>query len=328
MTEDNAGRAESTGSGSGRETRARGRRRMKRALPVPVVAAVAAGLVGGLSGVVVVRHFEDSDHAPPAAIGGAPVRNASAGGVGGAGSVSAVAAAVRSSVVELRVTSRRGSVTGSGVVLDTAGRILTNDHVVAGMGSGGLTVVFADGRTAAGTVSASDAAHDLAVVRVSGVGGLTPAVLGDSASLQVGDGVVAFGSPLGLGGTVTSGVVGALNRPITTSGESAVVPDDASGVRTSPIAATDSNTVTYPAIQTDVAFGSGSSGGPLVDLSGRVVGIDSAIYDTTSEGGNDPPRSGSSGGSGAAADAGSVGITFAIPIDVVKTFLNTLGPDA
>ncbi|MFE3204450.1 S1C family serine protease [Embleya sp. NPDC059237] len=324
MTEDNAGRAESTGS----KTRAPDRRRVKRALPVPVVAAVVAGLVGGLSGVVVVRHFEDADHAPPAAIGGAPVRNASAGG--GAGSVSAVAAAVRSSVVELRVTSRRGSVTGSGVVLDTAGRILTNDHVVTGAGPGGLTVVFADGRIAAGTVSASDAAHDLAVVRVSGVGGLTPAVLGDSASLQVGDGVVAFGSPLGLGGTVTSGVVGALNRPITTSGESAVVPDDASGVRTSPIAATDANTVTYQAIQTDVAFGSGSSGGPLVDLSGRVVGIDSAIYDTTSEGGNDLPWGGSSGGSGggAEADAGSVGITFAIPIDVVKTFLNTLGPDA
>ncbi|MFE5324798.1 S1C family serine protease [Embleya sp. NPDC056575] len=324
MTEDNAGRAQSTGS----ETRTPGRRRLKRALPVPVVAAVVAGLVGGLSGVVVVRHFEDFDHAPPAAIGGAPVRNASAGG--GAGSVSAVAAAVRSSVVELRVTSRRGSVTGSGVVLDTAGRILTNDHVVAGAGPGGLTVVFADGRTAAGTVSASDAAHDLAVVRVSGVGGLTPAVLGDSASLRVGDGVVAFGSPLGLGGTVTSGVVSALNRPITTSGERAVVPDDASGVRSSPIAATDSNTVTYPAIQTDVAFGSGSSGGPLVDLSGRVVGIDSAIYDTTSEGGDDLPRGGISGGGGigAEADAGGVGITFAIPIDVVKTFLSTLGPDA
>lgn len=323
MTEDNAGRAQSTGS----ETRTPGRRRLKRALPVPVVAAVVAGLVGGLSGVVVVRHFEDSDHAPPAAIGGAPVRNASAGG---GGSVSAVAAAVRSSVVELRVTSRRGSVTGSGVVLDTAGRILTNDHVVAGAGSGGLTVVFADGRTAVGTVSASDAAHDLAVVRVSGVGGLTPAVLGDSASLRVGDGVVAFGSPLGLEGTVTSGVVSALNRPITTSGERAVVPDDASGVRGSPIAATDSNTVTYPAIQTDVAFGSGSSGGPLVDLSGRVVGIDSAIYDTTSEGGGDLPRGGNSGGGGigAEADAGGVGITFAIPIDVVRTFLNTLGPDA
>ncbi|GCE00195.1 S1C family serine protease [Embleya hyalina] len=318
MTEDNAGSAESTGI----ETRAPGRRRVKRAFLVPAVAVVVAGLVGGLSGVVVVRHFEDSDHAPPAAVGGVPVHNASASG--GAGSVSAVAAAVRSSVVELRVTSRRGSVTGSGVVLDTAGRILTNDHVVAGAGSGGVTVVFADGRAAAGTVSASDAAHDLAVVRVSGVGGLTPAVLGDSASLQVGDGVVAFGSPLGLGGTVTSGVVGALNRPITTSGESAVVPDDASGARTSPIAATDSNTVTYPAIQTDVAFGSGSSGGPLVDLSGRVVGIDSAIYDTTSEGGDDLPR----GGSGVEADAGSVGITFAIPIDVAKTFLNTLGPDA
>ncbi|OPC79300.1 hypothetical protein B4N89_35185 [Embleya scabrispora] len=323
MTEDNAGSAESTGI----ETRAPGRRRVRRTLSVPVVAAVVAGLIGGLSGVVVVRHFENSDHSPPAAVGGAPVRNASAGG--GAGSVSAVAAAVRSSVVELRVTSRRGSVTGSGLVLDTAGRILTNDHVVAGVGSGGLTVVFADGRTAAGSVSASDAAHDLAVVRVSGVGGLTPAVLGDSASLQVGDEVVAFGSPLGLGGTVTSGVVGALNRPITTSGESAVVPDDASGARTSPIAATDANTVTYPAIQTDVAFGSGSSGGPLVDLSGRVVGIDSAIYDTTSQDGNDLPWGGSGGGSGSAeADAGSVGITFAIPIDVAKAFLNTLGSDA
>ncbi|WP_331770452.1 S1C family serine protease (plasmid) [Embleya sp. NBC_00888] len=287
-------------------------RRVRRASVALVAAAVAAGLLGGLAGATAVHRFGGSDGGSPAAIG-APARTAAV--TDAAAPVAAVAAAVQPSVVELRVTTRRGSVTGSGLVLDTDGRILTNNHVLAGANAGTVTVAFADGRTAPAGVVAADSAHDLAVVRVTGVSGLTPATLGDSGSARVGDEVVAFGSPLGLTGTVTSGVISALDRRVTVSGDSAVgSSEDGSGSSTSPVATGAGNTLTYPAIQTDVAITSGSSGGPLVDLSGRVIGIDSAIYSAAPD-------------TGTGTEAGSVGIGFAIPIDTVKTFLNTLPRD-
>ncbi|MGC0420918.1 S1C family serine protease [Embleya sp. AB8] len=299
------------------------RRRVRRASVVLIAAAVAAGLVGGLVGAVAVGGFGDGDRATPQTVSGAPARNAAATGTGTP--IAVVAAAVQPSVVELRVTTRRGSVTGSGLVLDTAGRILTNNHVVAGAGVGSITAVFADGRTAPATAIGADAAHDLAVVRVGGVPGLTPATLGNSASVQVGDKVVAFGSPLGLTGTVTSGVVSAVDREVTVSGDGAI------GASSDDPAGGAANTLTYPAIQTDAAINSGSSGGPLVDLSGRVIGIDSAIYDAGADpsgaGGSAGGGAGGAAGTGSGTDAGSVGIGFAIPIDTVKTFLGTVGRD-
>ncbi|SCE70280.1 S1C family serine protease [Micromonospora mirobrigensis] len=172
-------------------------------------------------------------------------------------SLSGVVAAVSPSIVTVQVDGSGGTVLGSGVVLDADGLILTNAHVVA---SGGrATVELADGRTAPATVVGRDSRADLALLRASGLSGLTPATLGSDATLHVGDAVLAFGSPLGLAGTVTSGIVSALGRSV----------DDLSGL-----------------VQTDAAINHGNSGGALVDTAGRVVGINVAIATTGEDSGS------------------------------------------
>ena len=140
--------------------------------------------------------------------------------------------------------------------------------------------MFQNGQTAQVQVVGTDATADLAVVRAQGVSGLTPVTLGDSSQLQVGQGVVAVGSPLGLSGTVTSGIVSALQRPVATGG------------------AQSGQATVIDAIQTDAAINPGNSGGALVDMDGRVVGITSAIASLGSSsseggGGSSPARSGS-----------------------------------
>jgi len=140
-------------------------------------------------------------------------------------------------------------------------------------------VEFSDGRTASATVVGTDATSDLAVIKVSGVSGLTVASLGSSSSLAVGDEMLAFGNPLGLSGTVTSGIVSALNRTISVSGD-------------------DGQTETLKgAIQTDAAINPGNSGGALVNAAGQVVGITTASASLSGQ------------------DSGSIGVGFAIPID-------------
>jgi putative serine protease PepD len=201
------------------------------------------------------------------------------------GSVQAVAAAVLPSVVSVVAGSTQAQDEGSGVVLTTSGLILTNNHVIEGAST--ITVQFNDGTTATASVAGADATDDLAVLRVKGVSGLVPATLGSSASLAVGQEVVAIGSPLGYSETVTSGIVSALNRPVRTSSS------DSQG---SPSA---QDTV-LNAIQTDAAINPGNSGGPLVDMTGQVIGINSAIASLSD---------GSSG------QSGSIGVGFAIPID-------------
>ncbi|HEY1116232.1 MAG TPA: trypsin-like peptidase domain-containing protein, partial [Acidimicrobiales bacterium] len=224
------------------------------------------------------------------------------------GSVEAVAAAVLPSVVALDVSvggasgggAGSGSGSGSGVVIDSSGLILTNDHVVS---LGGqvpadqvkVTASFNDGRTAEATVVGTDPLTDTALVQVEDVEDLTPIAVGKSADLDVGEQVVAVGSPFGLDATVTSGIVSALDRPVN-------VGSDDQG-----------NSTTYPAIQTDAAINPGNSGGPLVDLAGRVVGINSSIKTTSA--GN--PFGGSSEG-------GSIGLGFAIPIDEVLPIIDQL----
>jgi putative serine protease PepD len=198
------------------------------------------------------------------------------------GSVEAVAEKVLPSVVQINVTGAQASGSGSGIILSEDGRILTNNHVVEVAASGGtLTVLFNDGTTAEAEVLGTDALTDTAVIQAEGVSGLTPATIGSSDELEVGQGVVAVGSPFGLESTVTSGIVSALNRPVN-------VGNDGQG-----------NATTYPAIQTDAAINPGNSGGPLVDLSGNVVGINSSI------------RTASTGSDG------SIGLGFSIPIDEV-----------
>ena len=196
-------------------------------------------------------------------------------------SLAALVAKVTPSVVSVVVQGSGGEAEGSGIVLTADGKILTNAHVVDGAGTGAtVTVRFSDGSQATATVLGADTSADIAVLEAQGVSGLTPATLGSSASVQVGDEVLAIGNPLGLEGTVTSGIVSALNRSVPVSG------DDGS-----------SETLTG-AIQTDAAINPGNSGGALVDAEGRVVGITTA--------------------GASLSGSGSIGVGFAIPIDHVQ----------
>jgi putative serine protease PepD len=208
-----------------------------------------------------------------------------------------VAAKVLPSVVTLKTDLGGGALQeGSGVILRADGLIMTNAHVVAaaadGTGQPASTIVtFDDGRTAPFSVVATDPASDVAVVRAEGMSGLPVISLGSSADLRVGQPVVAVGSPLDLSGTVTVGVVSALNRPVFGM---------ANGT---------DQTTAYDAIQTDAALNPGNSGGALVDMNGRLVGVNSAMA--------------SMGGSGSS-PGGSIGIGFAIPIDHAARIANEL----
>ncbi|MHA6798333.1 S1C family serine protease [Bounagaea algeriensis] len=208
------------------------------------------------------------------------------------GSVQQVADKVLPSVVQLQTSSMGGSGEGSGIVLSSDGYILTNYHVVKeGERGGQINAQFHDNRSAPVRVVGTDPNTDLAVVKAD-INGLTPAELGRSDDLQVGSQVVAIGSPFGLSGTVTSGIVSAKNRPVRAGGESG------------------SQSSVMNAIQTDAAINPGNSGGPLVDRDGRVVGMNSAIY---------------SPGSGVSQQqAGSVGLGFAIPIDQAQRIAKQL----
>lgn len=202
------------------------------------------------------------------------------------GSVAGVAAAVLPSVVSLEVRGQQGVATGSGFVYSADGFVITNNHVVAGAarapGASSITVTFSDGTESEGTVVGRTEGYDLAVVKVER-DGLVPLTLGDSEAVVVGDPVIAIGAPLGLEGTVTTGIVSALNRPVTAGDQG--------------------STSWINALQTDAAINPGNSGGPLVNLAGEVVGVNSAIAQA--------PGSGQSA-------AGSIGLGFAIPANQVR----------
>ena len=209
-----------------------------------------------------------------------------------AGSVEQVAAKVVPSVVKLETDMGRASEEGSGVILSTDGLILTNNHVVEAAKGGDTTVTFADGRTSKFTLVGADPSSDIAVVKADNISDLTPITIGSSANLKVGQDVVAIGSPLGLEGTVTTGIISALNRPVAAGGD----------IR-------NQNTV-LDAIQTDAAINPGNSGGALVNMNGELVGVNSAIATL--------------GGDSADAQSGSIGLGFAIPIDQAKRIADEL----
>lgn len=209
------------------------------------------------------------------------------------GSVEQVAQQVLPSVVQLQVRGARVAGEGSGVVLSSDGTILTNNHVVdVAAGGGEITAVLQDGRQVATSIVGRAPTFDLAVLRMQGVDGLAPARLGSSDNLVVGQQVVAIGSPLGLSGTVTTGIVSALDRPVRAGG-----------------AGSGQDTV-LNAVQTDAAINPGNSGGPLVDMRGTVIGINSAIASTSIGG-----------------QPGSIGLGFAIPISQAKRVANELITD-
>jgi putative serine protease PepD len=225
------------------------------------------------------------------------------------GSPEAVAASVLPSVVKINVVGAEGARgSGSGVILSEDGEILTNEHVVEAAEDGGrLTVNFDDGSGAEAEIVGTDPMTDLAVIKAQDVDGLTPATIGDSDQVDVGEAVVAIGSPFGLEATVTSGIVSALNRPVSVPNEDAPeqqLPELPGQPQSGQVPST-----TYPAIQTDAAINPGNSGGPLVNLAGEVVGINSSIRSATS---------GLQGG------AGSIGLGFAIPITKVLPIVEQL----
>jgi putative serine protease PepD len=237
-----------------------------------------------------------------------------------AGGVEGVSQKVLPSVVRVNVTGQTSSGSGSGVILDKSGNILTNNHVVQGATqNGAISVNFNDGSTAKATVVGTDPLTDMAVIKVEGAKDLTPATIGKSSDLNVGQQVVAIGSPFGLNATVTSGIVSALNRPVSVSTAS----EESSPQQGLPFGfgqeeqqqtPQQSLSTTYPAIQTDAAINPGNSGGPLVNMAGQVIGINSSIRTAS-----DISNSG-----------GSIGLGFAIPVDeimpVVQQILNNEAP--
>jgi putative serine protease PepD len=202
----------------------------------------------------------------------------------------AVLSAVLPGVVYLQVDADNQRTTGTGILLDANGHILTNSHVVAPDGTpGAVTVTFSTGQHHPAVIVGRDAGSDLAVLRVTGVSGLSPATFGDSDNVQVGEPVMAIGAPYGLRGTVTSGIVSAVDRPIVSGGLD-----------------TPSGNSYLDALQTDAPINPGNSGGPLLDASGTVIGINTVIRSS------DPD---SSDPYGSDSTSGSIGLGFAIPID-------------
>jgi putative serine protease PepD len=249
-------------------------RRSRSWLSMAAVALVAA-LIGGvvvLGGQQLLNRTASLGSAVPAPGPGSTARPD--------GSIAKIAADALPSVVTIRIATADGNGTGSGFVIDNQGHILTNNHVAtAGGSSGTITVELNNGKTLPAKIAGSDASYDLAVLKIDATD-IPPLQFGASKDVVVGDGVIAVGAPLGLDATVTSGIVSALNRPVT--------PGDGS----------DQSFIN--AIQTDAAINPGNSGGPLLDMNGKVIGVNSAIARIP----------GSTSDSG-----GNIGVGFAVPSD-------------
>jgi len=235
--------------------------------------------------------------AGPTGATGASGTQGLAGSAGSAGSasnsntsfsVTSIANTLLPSVVSIAITTRTGSATGSGSIIKSSATstfILTNNHVISGATK--VTVELEDGTELEGQIVGFDVAYDLAVVMVN-QGNLPVANFGDSSKVVIGEPVVAIGSPLGLSGTVTSGIISSLDRPVTTGG---------------------TGSETYiNALQTDAAVNPGNSGGPLVNAQSLIIGVNSAIASLGS----------------ATSSTGSIGLGFAIPINQAKRISNEI----
>lgn len=270
------------------------RNRPARLVVAAAAIAVVSGGIGATTAVVV------GDARPPAPLVHSTSQPAASQPAASRATdaVEEVAAKVTPSVVQLSVEQGDHGGEGSGVILSQDGLILTNNHVVAeaadARGDVTAKVRFSDGRTAPFSVVGTDPTGDLAVVRAEGVSGLTPITIGSSKDVKVGEPVVAIGSPLGLQGTVTTGIISALNRPVAAGdGQS-------------------SDVSVIDALQTDAAINPGNSGGALVNMRGELIGVNSAI---ASLGGGASPDGG---------QPGSIGLGFAIPSDQAKRIAGEL----
>jgi putative serine protease PepD len=266
--------------------------------------ALALMIGSGAAGGALALGLHDEPAAPVA--GAATIQRAASGGTAAvtAGTPQSAAATIGPSVVTIRVSGtattqtpfgnqqQQVSGTGSGVVLNKDGYIVTNNHVVsAAVGGGTVSVLFSDGTSADAEIIGTDPTSDLAVIKVAASAELTPATFADSDDLVVGQAVLAVGAPLGLSNTVTEGIVSTLNRPVRT-GESGA-----------------SEQSVIDAVQTDAAINPGNSGGALVGLDGKVVGLNSAI---------------ATAGSGS---SGNIGVGFAIPSNTVSEVAQELIKD-
>jgi S1-C subfamily serine protease len=251
-----------------------------------LLAVLLVGAVGGGIGWYLTRANDETPLLAP----GTQLSEVDPGITRQPGSVSQIAENVMPSVVSIEVRVGQAGATGSGVVIEgDKGYIVTNNHVVSGadgVDGAEIRAVFFDGSGSAARIVGRDPASDIAVLKVEKPG-LVTAALGSSGDVVVGDPVVAIGSPLGLAGTVTSGIVSALERPVRLAGEGS-----------------DTNAV-ISAVQTDAPINPGNSGGALVDASGALVGINTAIASTGAAG-------------------GSIGLGFAIPVDTVRDIAEQL----
>lgn len=248
---------------------------------VALVVSLIVGLTGGVIGYIVGRTV---DGEPSSVIGEVVAQLPQAPGdtsPRGETTIAGIVDSVLPSVVSIMFSGNGDEGSGSGFVIREDGYLMTNNHVVeAAADDGKLEVIFNDGKRYDGTIVGRNPAYDLAVVKVDR-DGLTPVPFGNSAAVKVGDAAIAIGEPLGLDGTVTLGIISALDRPVTAGGSG--------------------QTAYINAIQTDAAINPGNSGGPLLDGAGQVVGVNSAIA-TMAVGG----------------EGGSIGLGFAIPINTAK----------
>lgn len=260
------------------------------ALAMMLVAGIGAG---GVTGYVVGNNSSSNNGTSVSEIlNSQPVNNTNTTGQEAeAGTTEAVAAKVLPAVVSIQVVSSTAASEGSGSIISPDGYVLTNHHVVAGAEEGGMMqVTMNDGTKHDAEFVASDVNTDVAVIKIKDVQDLPFLEFGNSESLQVGQEVVAVGSPLGLNATVTSGIVSAVNRPVRASqggGQSSLI----------------------DAIQTDAAVNPGNSGGPLVDMSGNLVGMNSMIASLSA---------------GTSGEAGSIGLGFAIPSNFAQRMAQQL----
>ncbi len=276
--------------------------------PVALIAAVAlaAAVVGGGTAAAVQQLMGTPGAAGSGGVNGTNVSQSHTG------TVSGVAEQNSPSVVRIDTRTGSGQGTGSGIVITADGEIVTNNHVISGASE--IQVTMSDGKKYAAEIVGTDPDKDLALIKLQGADGLKPAKLGDSGSLKVGDQVVAIGSPDRLTGTVTSGIVSALDREVNVAKPEQQSPRQ-QGDGGWPFSYggqqfngnTGSETASYKAIQTDASLNPGNSGGALFNMNGEIVGMPSAIYSPNSGGG-----------------AGSVGLGFAIPVDTIKADLDSL----
>ncbi|MFI2293799.1 S1C family serine protease [Isoptericola sp. NPDC019571] len=272
----------------------------ERSVWVPVAsAAVIAAVLASLGTAAATGAFDAGNPSSLANVGAssqatdeAPVKNSTSNNP----NWEAVTTAVAPSVVAIQVQSQAGGAEGSGVIYDDQGHIVTNNHVVSGAQNDTVQVTLSDGRLYEATIVGTDPTTDLAVVKLKNPpDDLKPASFGSSDDVTVGDAVLAVGNPLGLANTATTGIVSAVDRPVSASGEDG------------------STQVVTNAIQIDAAINPGNSGGPLFNAQGQVIGITSSIATM------------SSGMSGE--QSGSIGLGFAIPVNLASNIADQLIKD-